>query len=176
MKKIMSTVVALTLIFAMSLSVCAAPSVQAASGVTGPNGAPVTIKELSEAKLSDAKNAVKNVVGAKADNYKAAVAVDIIATEPGDYEIEAAGLNGLKPEEVIVLHECKQHNRWEVVEVVSVGNGKLVARFDHGFSPVVIFVKASAVSPKTADASMTTAACVAMIAVAGLAISKKKFA
>lgn len=172
MKKFVSMVVALTLIFAMSLSVCAAaPSVSTATKVLGPNGKEVVVNKLSDAAVSDAKDAFAKHLGDSAKEYTAAVAVDIEGQGPGNYTISVPNVKSGAA--VIILHKLSD-GTYEIIEGTVV-NGTVTAYFK-SFSPVIIFVKASAVSPKTADASLTTAACVAMLAAAGLAISKKKFA
>lgn len=189
MKKIVSLVAALTLVFAINLSVCAAPSVSKLPTATSPDvtvsqlptgttagGAEATIKNTSSQYTRQAVSVLAAVAGISAEEAKTYTPIatfDVSAKETGNITFNIAGVKAT--DAVIVLHKCSQHGYdWEKLPA-SAGNGTVTATF-HSFSPVVIFVKAGAASPKTADASMTTAALVAMIAVAGLVISKKKFA
>lgn len=174
MKKIVSLAAALTLVFAMSLSVCAAPSVSKLPTATTASGAAATVKNTSSAYTKQAIAELAALAGISAEEaatYTAAVTVDVSAKEAGDVTLNVAGIKA--GDAVIVLHKCSVHG-WEKLPA-TVGNGTVTASF-HNYSPVVIFVKAGAASPKTADASLTTAACVAMLAVAGLVVSKKRFA
>lgn len=174
MKKFASVVAALTLVLAMSLNVCAAPSVSKLPTATTASGAVVTVKNTSEENTKQAVAQLATVAGVSAEEaktYSAAVAIDVSAAEAGDVTLNIAGIKA--GDAVIVLHKCSVHG-WEKLPA-TVGNGTITVAF-HNYSPVIIFVKAGAASPKTADAGITTAAAVAVIAIAALAVSKKKFA
>jgi len=174
MKKFASVVAALTLVLAMSLNVCAAPSVSKLPTATTATGATVTVKNTSAQYTKQAVAELAAAAGISAEeakSYSAAVTIDVSAKEAGDVTLNVAGIKA--GDAVIVLHKCSVHG-WEKLPA-TVGNGTVTASF-HNYSPVVIFVKAGAASPKTADAGITTAAAVAVIAMAALAVSKKKFA
>lgn len=167
MKKIVSVIAALTLVLAMSLSVCAAPSVSKLPTVS--SGATVTNTSSSYVKQS------KEAAGSKVDGYEAVTYFNVTSDSNGNITFDVPGLKD--GDSVIAMYKCPIHGWTQVVATVS--NGQVVLNFACCATvngPVVIWVKTVAASPKTADAGVTTAAVVAIIAIAGLAISKKKFA
>lgn len=174
MKKFVSLAAALTLVLAMSLNVCAAPSVSKLPTATTASGADVSVKNTSSQYTLQATSelvGVASISEEEAKSYSAAVTVDVSAKEAGDVTLNIPGIKA--GDSVIVLHKCSVHG-WEKLPA-TVSNGAVTATF-HNYSPVVVFVKAGAASPKTADAGITTAAVVAVIAIAGLVVSRKKFA
>ena len=174
MKKFVSLVAALTLVLAMGLNVCAAPSVSKLPTATSASGAEVLVRNTSAQYTLQAVKELAAVAGIseeEAKAYSAAVTIDVSAKEAGDVTLNVAGIKA--GDAVLVLHKCSVHG-WEKLPA-TVGNGTVTATF-HNYSPVVVFVKAGAASPKTADAGVTTAVVVAMIAIAGLVVSKRKFA
>lgn len=175
MKKIVSLVATLTLVLAMGLNVCAAPSVSAQVKVAAAtNAKDVAVVAAPAAVKNEATNVLASVASVKAADFSAVATLEVSGTiEAGKTATIKFEVPGVKATDtVVVLH--KAASGWEKVPATA-ANGSISAEFT-SFSPVVIFVKAGAASPKTADASLTTAACVAMLAVAGLVISKKKFA
>lgn len=174
MKKFVSLAAALTLVLAMSLNVCAAPSVSKLPTATTASGAAVTVRNTSSQYTLQASSELAAVAGIseeEANSYSAAATMDVHSNEAGDVTLNIVGIKA--GDSVIVLHKCSIHG-WEKLPA-TVSNGAVTATF-HNFSPVVVFVKAGAASPKTADAGVTTAAIIAVIAIAGLVASKKKFA
>ena len=80
MKKIVSLAAALTLVFAMSLSVCAAPSVSKLPTATTASGAAATVKNTSSAYTKQAVAELAALAGISAEEaatYTAAVTVDV---------------------------------------------------------------------------------------------------
>lgn len=174
MKKIVSMAVTCILILAMSLGVCAAPSVTKLpiAIATADESLKVNVKELSSQYTITARSLLSKVAEIseeEASTYEAISSFDLSAKETGEIKIYIAGLK--KSDEVIVLHKCSVHD-WEELPSKS-GDGFVTATF-HNYSPVVVFVKADAKSPKTADTGITTAVVVAAIAMTGLVIGKKK--
>lgn len=166
MKKIMSVIAALTLVLAMGLNVCAAPSVSKLPGVS----AGVKVTNTSSSYVDQAREA-----GNIGDDYNAAAYFHVSSDESGELAFDIAGVKD--GDSIIVMYNCPVHG-WQKL-TATVSNGQLVVNFTCCATvngQVVVFVKTGAASPKTADAGVTTAAVVAMIAIAGLAISKKKFA
>ena len=165
MKKIVSAIVAMTLVLAMSIGVCAAPSVNKL-----PTTSAGTVTNTSAAYVQQSKEAA----GGKVDGYSAVTYFNATSDKNGEITFDVPGLKD--GDKVIAMYKCPIHGWTEVSATVV--NGKVTLNFACCATvngPVVIWVKTTA-SPKTADAGLTTAAVVAMIAIAGLVISKKKFA
>lgn len=176
MKKIVSLAAACMLILAMSLNVCAAPSVSKLPSAiaTADESMKVDVKNTSAQYTKNARSVLAQaaqISEEEASTYTAISTFNLSAAEPGEIKIFIAGIKA--GDEVIVLNKCAVHD-WESIPAVA-GNGFVIGTF-HNYSNVVVFVKAGATSPKTADAGVAAAAVIAVIAVAGLAVSKKKFA
>lgn len=176
MKKIVSLATALTLIFVMSLSVCAAPSVSAQVKVPeATNAKNVAVVAASAAVKKEATNALTAVANVKANEYTAIAAVNVSGTiEAGKTATVKFEVPGVKSTDTVIVLQKTATGGWIKVPVTA-GNGTISVEFT-SLSEIVIFVKAGAASPKTADASLTTASFVALLAVAGLAFSRKKIA
>ena len=169
MKKIVSVIAALTLVLAMGLNVCAAPSVNKQPTASGN----VAVTGTSASYVNQAKNAAA-AAGVNVDG-KDAVAYFNANGNGGEVSFDIPGVKD--GDSVVAMYKCPVHG-WTQLSA-KVVNGQVVVNFACCATingPVVIFANATAVSPKTADAGITTAAVVAMIAVAGLMISKKRFA
>lgn len=191
MKKFVSLAAALTLVLAMGLNVCAADSVSAKVTVTETkNASNVSSTVGTQENKTEATNNLETVAKVDAKEFTPVATLEVTGTiAPGQTAEITFGVPGVKAADtVVVLH--KGAAGWDQ-RPATAGNGTVTAEFT-SFSPVVIFVKEAAASqpsagsaaqpaagtasPKTADASMATAACVAVLAVAGLAISRKRFA
>lgn len=175
MKKIVSLATALTLIFVMSLSVCAAPSVSAQVKVPeATNAKNVAVVAASAAVKKEATNALAAVANVKTNEYTAIAAVNVSGTiEAGKTATVKFEVPGVKSTDTVIVLQ-KTATGWIKVPVTA-GNGTISVEFT-SLSEIVIFVEAGASSPKTADASLTTASFVALLAVAGLVFSRKKSA
>lgn len=168
---------------------------QPAKVIKSENVSNLALNKLSPAVAEEAESKLETV--AKVDDpaeYEQAATFEISGTiEEGKVAVITFEVAGVKSgDDVVVLH--KGARGWEP-RPATAGNGTVTAEFE-SFSPVVIYVKANTsqpvpeqpaveqpapqqpagtVSPKTADTSVVFVAGVAVIAVAGLVISKKKF-
>ena len=180
-KRILALACAMVMVFAMSLSVCAAPSVTDEALVSGGvelntevlaeiaktttvTSGTATIKAVSQNKAAESIQAAEVLCGS---NAIVAAVFDMEASAGGTFTVAcpkvAKGMN------VVVLHQL-DNGTWETIKPSSIANGSITFSIN-SFSPVAIVVNGTA--SKTADMA-AMAAVMALVSAAGAAVCSKK--
>lgn len=188
-KRILALVCAMTLVFGMSLTVCAAGSSSAGAvssnatvsvdNSTGQVLTNATIKEFAEtttiasgvegATLSAVSSSTAKAMIAKANeivgaNTFIASIVDLkVPAGTGAATFTLTCPNVWKGQSVCILH-LKDDGTYEVITPSSVGNNTVTFTMT-SYSPIAIVIDTA--SPKTADAGLATGMLIAVLAMAG---------